>query len=182
MGIPRRRSRLDVDPVGAPGPAEGLSRARQRFRDLIDIQIVELPQEGIVKSPGTEALMRKVIELGVDVVGGMPFNEASPQESRRHIEIVFDIAREFDADIDIHVDETDDPMARTLEVLAELTIANGWQGPVTAGHTCALASYPRNYADHVIGRLRQANVNMIANPATNLMLHGRLDDYPKRRW
>ncbi len=81
----------------------------------------------------------------------------------------------------MHVDETDDPMARTLEMLAELTIANGWQGRVTAGHTCALASYPRNYADHVIDRLREANVNMIANPATNLMLQGRLDDYPKRR-
>jgi cytosine deaminase len=121
------------------------------------------------------------MKRGVDVVGGMPFNEASAQDSRRHIEIVFDIARAFDADIDMHVDETDDPKARTLEVLAELTIVNGWQGRVTAGHTCALASYPRDYADHVIARLREANVNMIANPATNLMLQGRLDDYPKRR-
>ena len=180
-GISRLRTHVDVDPIGGTRPAEGLIRARQRFGDLIDIQIVAFPQEGIVKSPGTEALMREVMRLGVDVVGGMPFNEASPQDSRRHIEIVFDIARQFDADIDMHVDETDDPAARTLEVLAELTIANGWQGRVTAGHTCALASYPRDYADHVIGRLRQANVNMIANPATNLMLQGRLDDYPKRR-
>jgi len=180
-GIFRLRTHVDVDPIGGRRPAEGLVRARERFCDLMDIQIVAFPQEGIVKSPGTEALMREVIKSGVDVVGGMPFNEASPQDSRRHIEIVFDIAREFDADIDMHVDETDDPMARTLEVLAELTIANGWQGRVTAGHTCALASYPRNYADHVIGRLRQANVNVIANPATNLMLQGRLDDYPKRR-
>jgi cytosine deaminase len=180
-GIFRLRTHVDVDPIGGTRPAEGLIRARERFRGLMDIQIVAFPQEGIVKSPGTEALMREVMKSGVDVVGGMPFNEVSPQDSRRHIEIVFDIAREFDADIDMHVDETDDPMARTLEVLAELTIANGWQGRVTAGHTCALASYPRNYADHVIGRLRQANVNMIANPATNLMLQGRLDDYPKRR-
>jgi cytosine deaminase len=180
-GIFRLRTHVDVDPIGGTRPAEGLIRTRERFRDLMDIQIVAFPQEGIVKSPGTEALMREVMKSGVDVVGGMPFNEASPQDSRRHIEIVFDIAREFDADIDMHVDETDDPMARTLEVLAELTIANGWQGRVTAGHTCALASYPRNYADHVIGRLRQANVNMIANPATNLMLQGRFDDYPKRR-
>jgi cytosine deaminase len=81
----------------------------------------------------------------------------------------------------MHVDETDDPAARTLEVLAELTISHGWQGRVTAGHTCALAGYPREYADHVIARLREANINMIANPATNLMLQGRLDDYPKRR-
>jgi len=180
-GVSKLRTHVDVDPIGGARPAEGLLRARARFRDLIDIQIVAFPQEGIVKSPGTEALMREVMKSGVDVVGGMPFNEASPEDSRRHIEIVFDIARQFDADIDMHVDETDDPMARTLEVLAELTIDNGWQGRVTAGHTCALASYPRAYADHVIGRLRQANVNMIANPATNLMLQGRLDDYPKRR-
>ena len=180
-GIFRLRTHVDVDPIGGTRPAEGLIRARDRFRDFVDIQIVAFPQEGIVKSPGTEGLMRQVMKLGVDVVGGMPFNEASPQDSRRHIEIAFDIAREFDADIDMHVDETDDPMARTLEVLAELTIKNGWQGRVTAGHTCALASYPRNYADHVIDRLREADVNMIANPATNLMLQGRLDDYPKRR-
>jgi cytosine/creatinine deaminase len=180
-GISRLRTHVDVDPIGGTRPAQGLIRARDSFRDLIDIQIVAFPQEGIVKSPGTEALMREVMKQGVDVVGGMPFNEASPQDSRRHIEIVFDIARQFDADIDMHVDETDNPMARTLEVLAELTIANGWQGRVTAGHTCALAGYPRNYADHVIARLREANVHMIANPATNLMLQGRLDDYPKRR-
>jgi cytosine deaminase len=180
-GVSRLRTHVDVDPIGGTRPAEGLVRARDRFGDLIDIQIVAFPQEGIVKSPGTEALMREVMKLGVDVVGGMPFNEASPQDSRRHIEIVFDIARQFDADIDMHVDETDDPSARTLEMLAELTIVNGWQGRVTAGHTCALASYPRDYADRVIARLREANVNMIANPATNLMLQGRLDDYPKRR-
>ncbi len=180
-GISRLRTHVDVDPIGGTRPAEGLIRARERFRDLMEIQIVAFPQEGIVKSPGTEALMRQVMQLGVDVVGGMPFNEASPQDSRRHIEIAFEIAREFDADIDMHVDETDDPSARTLEVLAELTIANGWQGRVTAGHTCALASYPRSHADHVIARLHEADVNMIANPATNLMLQGRLDDYPKRR-
>jgi cytosine deaminase len=180
-GISRLRTHVDVDPIGGTRPAEGLIRTRERFGDLIDIQIVAFPQEGIVKAPGTEALMREAMTLGVDVVGGMPFNEASPRDSRRHIEIVFDIARDFDADIDMHVDETDDPAARTLEVLAELTIANGWQGRVTAGHTCALASYPKDYADHVIGRLHEARVNMIANPATNLMLQGRLDEYPKRR-
>ncbi len=180
-GISRLRTHVDVDPIGGTRPAQGLIRARERFRGLMDIQIVAFPQEGIVRSPGTETLMREAMKLGADVVGGMPFNETSPADSRRHIEIAFDIAREFDADIDMHVDETDDPMARTLEILAELTIRHGWQGRVTAGHTCALASYPRNYADQVIGRLREAGVSMIANPATNLMLQGRLDDYPKRR-
>src|SRR3981081_3822835 len=158
-GISRLRSHVDVDPIGGTRPAEGLIRARERFRDLIDIQIVAFPQEGIIKSPGTEALMREVMKRGVDAVGGMPFNEASPRDSRRHIEIVFEIAKEFDADIDMHVDETDDPAARPLEGLCERTVPYGGQGRVTAGHTCALASYPRNYADHVIERLRAANVN-----------------------
>jgi cytosine deaminase len=180
-GVSRLRTHVDVDPIGGTRPAQGLIRARERVSDLIDVQIVAFPQEGIVKSPGTEALMRQVMEAGVDVVGGMPFNESSPEDSRRHIEIVFDIAKQFGADIDMHIDETDDPMARTLEMVAELTIENGWQGRVTAGHTCALASYPRDYADRVIARIHEAGVNMIANPATNLMLQGRLDDYPKRR-
>jgi cytosine deaminase len=75
-GISRLRTHVDVDPIGGTRPAEGLITTRERFRDLIDIQIVAFPQEGIVKSPGTEALMRQVMNLGVDVVGGMPFNEA----------------------------------------------------------------------------------------------------------
>src|SRR5882762_10238852 len=99
-GIFRLRTHVDVDPIGGTRPAEGLIRARERFRDLIDIQIVAFPQEGIVKSPGTEALMRRVMQRGVDVVGGMPFNEASPQDSRRHIENVFEIAKEVVADSD----------------------------------------------------------------------------------
>src|SRR5260370_12731378 len=142
-GISNWRTHVDVDPIGGTRPAEGLMRARDRFRDLIDIQIVAFPQEGIVKSPGTEALMREVMKSGVDVVGGMPFNEASPRDSRRHIEIVFDIARQFDADIDMHVDETDDPTARTLEMVAELTIENGWQGRVTAGADSGARARPQ---------------------------------------
>ena len=91
-GIFRLRTHVDVDPIGGTRPAQALIRARERFRDVMDIQIVAFPQEGIVKSPGTEALMREVMRLGVDVVGGMPFNENSPENSRRHIEIAFDIA------------------------------------------------------------------------------------------
>src|SRR6202790_3434484 len=113
-GISRLRTHVDVDPIGGTRPAEGLIRARDRFRDLMEIQIVAFPQEGIVKSPGTEALMRQVMKLGVDVVGGMPFNEASPQDSRRHIEIVFEIPRKFAADIEMMVEKTDDPGAAPL--------------------------------------------------------------------
>lgn len=180
-GTTRIRTHVDVDTIGGLKPVEGLVAARERYRDLVDIQIVAFPQEGILKDPGTEELMRKAMELGADVVGGMPWNERSLEDSRRHIEIAFAIAKRHDADIDMHVDETDDPRARTLEILADLTKAEGYGGRVTAGHTCALAAYPDRYARKVIRKLREAGVHMITNPATNLMLQGRLDKGPVRR-
>lgn len=180
-GVTRMRSHVDVDTIGGLRPLEGVLEARRRNEGLIDIQIVAFPQEGILKDPGTEALLRQAMEMGADVVGGMPFNEASPEDSRNHIRIVFDIAEKHDADIDMHVDETDDPAARTLEMLAQATIERGWHGRVTAGHTCALAAYPDDYASQVIAMVSEAQINMIMNPATNLMLQGRFDRHPKRR-
>jgi cytosine/creatinine deaminase len=180
-GVTHIRTHVDVDTIGGLTPMEGVLAAREKYRYIVDMQIVAFPQEGILRDKGTEELMWKAMEMGADVVGGMPFNEASPADSRRHIEIAFEIAKRYDADIDMHVDETDDPNARTLEMLADQTLANGWQGRVTAGHTCALAGYPDDYAAAVIGKVRAAGLHMITNPATNLMIQGRLDAEPKRR-
>lgn len=180
-GTTRLRTHVDIDNIGGLKPLEGVLAARNRYKGLIDIQIVAFPQEGILKNPGTEALLTKAMEMGADVVGGMPFNENSPMDSWRHIEIAFAIAREFGSGVDMHVDETDDPDARTLEMLADQTIANGWQGRVSAGHTCALAAYPHEYAAKVIAKVKQADITMITLPVTNLMLQGRLDREPRRR-
>ena len=79
---------------------------------------------------------------GVDMVGGMPHAEANLEDAQKHIDIAFEIAKEFDADVDMHIDETDDSSSRTLELLAETTIREGYQGRVIAGHCCALAAYP----------------------------------------
>jgi len=180
-GVTRIRSHVDIDNIGGLRPLEGVAEARRRHSDVMDIQIVAFPQEGILKNGGTEELMWQAMEAGADVVGGMPFNEKHPQDSARHISIAFEIAMKYDADIDMHVDETDDVGARTLEMLAQQTIEHGWQGRVTAGHTCALAGYPEDYANAVIALVREAEIHMITNPATNLMLQGRLDAQPKRR-
>jgi len=180
-GVTHIRTHVDVDTIGGLKPMEGVLAAREKYRHIVDIQIVAFPQEGILRDRGAEELMWKAMEMGADLVGGMPFNEDSPADSRRHIEIAFEIAKKHDADIDMHVDETDDPMARTLEMLADQTLINGWQGRVTAGHTCALAGYPAEYAAAVIEKVKAANLHMITNPATNLMLQGRLDIEPKRR-
>ena len=175
------RSHVDVDTVGGLKPLYGVLEARKRYRDIADVQIVAFPQEGIVQDPGCEELMREAMELGADAVGGMPYNEMTEGDSKRHIDICFEIAREFDADIDMHVDETDDPNARTLQYLAAKTIRENYQGRVTAGHTCALGSYDPYYAAKVIDLVKLADINMVTNPATNLMLEGRLDRGPIRR-
>jgi cytosine deaminase len=180
-GITHIRTHVDVDSIGGLRPLRGVAKAREKYAPFVDMQIIAFPQEGILRNPGAEKLMWEAMEQGADVVGGMPFNEASPADSARHIAIAFEIARRFDADIDMHVDETDDPYARTLEMLADQTMQNGWEGRVTAGHTCALAGYPDDYAGKVMDKVAKARLHMITNPATNLMLQGRLDAQPKRR-
>jgi len=180
-GTTRMRTHVDVDTIGGLMPLKGLLATRKVFKGLMDLQIVAFPQEGIIRDPGTEELMRKAMELGADLVGGMPHHERSHDEAKHHIDIAFDIAREFDADIDMHVDETDNPNSRSLEYLAEKTIAEGYQGRVTAGHTCALAAYPDEYAREVIRKVKLADINMITNPATNLVIQGREDKQPIRR-
>src|SRR5258708_16589928 len=145
------------------------------------MRVVAFPQGGTLRDKGTEELMWKAMDMGADGVGGMPFNEDSPVESARHIAIAFEIAKSFNAAIDMHVDETDDAKGGTWERVAEQTMANGYEGRVTAGHTCALAAYPADYARVVIDKVKRARLHMITNPATNLMLQGRLDAEPKRR-
>jgi cytosine deaminase len=175
------RSHVDVDTVGGLKPLRGVVEARKRYRDIADVQIVAFPQEGIIQNQGTEDLMREAMEMGADLVGGMPYNEMTDDDSKRHIDICFEIAKEYDADIDMHVDETDDPNARTLQYLAAKTIRENYHGRVTACHTCALGSYDPYYAAKVVDLVRQARMNMVTNPATNLMLEGRLDRGPIRR-
>ncbi|KPL17684.1 MAG: hypothetical protein AMJ92_11375 [candidate division Zixibacteria bacterium SM23_81] len=175
------RTNVDVDTIGKLVPVEALLEVKKRFAGICRLQIVAFPQEGILKNPGTEELLRQAMKIGADVVGGMPFNERTMADSQRHIDICFEIAKEFGADIDMHVDETDDPSARTLELLAAKTIQEGYQGRVTAVHTCALAAYDDVYAAKVIGLVKEAGLNMITNPATNLMLQGRMDTEPRRR-
>ncbi len=180
-GTTRMRTHADVDTIGGLTPIKGLLAVREKFKNIMDIQIVAFSQEGILRDLGTEELMRKAMELGADLVGGMPHHERPYSKAKPHIDICFEIAKEFDADIDMHVDETDDPNSRSLEYLAEKTVEEGYQGRVTAGHTCALAAYPDDYAKEVIRKVKLANINMITNPVTNLVIQGRGDKQPIRR-
>ncbi|HLW60033.1 MAG TPA: amidohydrolase family protein [bacterium] len=180
-GVTEIRTHVDVDPIGGLTPLRGVAEARRRYRDLCRIQIVAFPQEGIVKSPGTDRLLARAMRAGAEVVGGMPHNEDTPADSVRHIDTAFALARRYRADIDMHVDETDDPQSRTLAELAARTLRHHYGGRVTAGHICALAAYDDPYAAKVINLMARAGVNVVTNPATNLMLQGRFDRQPIRR-
>ena len=180
-GTTRIRTHVDVDTVGGLTPLQGVMQAAREHADLCDVQVVVFPQEGIIRDPGTAELMDAAMREGGDVVGGMPHWEPTEEAAREHIGICMRLAQRHDADIDMHVDETDDPRSRTLAMLIEATEGSGWQGRVTASHCCAMAAWSDEYAIEVIRRAAAADLNFVTNPATNLLLQGRMDGEPRRR-
>ncbi len=180
QGILAIRTHVDVcDPSLVA--LDAMLEVKEEVKDLVDLQIVAFPQEGIVSFPNGENLMRKALEMGADVVGGIPHYEFSREDGIKSIDIILSLAKEFDKDIDVHIDETDDDQSRFLEYLASKTIKEGYQGRVTASHTTAMHSYNNAYAYKLFGVLKKAKMNIIANPLDNIALQGRFDNYPIRR-
>jgi cytosine/creatinine deaminase len=175
------RSHVDVDTIGGLTGLEGVAAARADHADLCSVQLVAFPQEGIERDPGTAELMARAMESGADVVGGMPHWEADLDAARRHIAFCLDLAVRHDADVDMHVDETDDPYWRSFEILVEEAERRDWGPRTTAGHLCAMAGWEDGYAAAVIARAAAAGVMVAANPPTNLMLQGRAGGEPRRR-
>ncbi len=175
------RSHVDVDTIGGLVPLHGVLQAAREHEDLCDVAVVAFPQEGIVRDPGAAELMDAAMQNGASVVGGMPHWERSVADARRHIDICLDLAERYDADVDMHVDETDDPRSRTLELLLDATEDRGWQGRVTASHCCAMAAWETPVVEKVVRRLAELDVRMVTNPATNLLLQGRGDGLTPRR-
>ncbi len=180
-GTTRIRSHVDVDTIGGLTPLRGVLQAAREHADLCDIQTVAFPQEGIIRDPGTAELMDAAMREGADVVGGMPHWERDEQAARDHIGVCMDLAQRYGADVDMHIDETDDPGSRTLAMLIDATVDRGWQGRVTAGHCCSMAAWDDQYATDVLTRAAAAQLRFVTNPATNLLLQGRLDREPRRR-
>jgi cytosine deaminase len=175
------RSHVDVDTIGGLKGLHGVAAARDDHADLCTVQLVAFPQEGIWRDPGTDELMAEAMRSGADVVGGMPHWEEDLDAARRHIEFCLRLAVERNADVDMHVDETDDPYWRSFELLVDEAERRDWGPRTTAGHLCAMASWEDAYAADVIARAARAGVMVATNPPTNLMLQGRADAEPRRR-
>jgi cytosine/creatinine deaminase len=169
------RAFADVDTIGGLTPVQALLEVKRRFERLIKLEVVAFPQEGIIRDPGSDRLMEEAIELGCDVVGGLPWYERSDRHVHDHVDFCFQLAQRTGRDIHMLVDDTDDPTSRSLEYVALRTIEEGYQGRVTASHCGALAAYDDNHAGRVIALVRDAQITIASNTQISLVLDGRND-------
>jgi len=179
-GVQFVRSHVDVcDPELKA--VRALVELRQEIGDQMTLQLVAFPQQGIMSFDGGQDLMRKAVDLGVDVVGAIPHFELTREYGEQSIKFAFALADNKGLRVDIHCDETDDDQSRFVEVMAAETIRLGMGGRVTASHTTAMHSYNNAYAYRLINNLKRAQMHMVTNPLDNSTLQGRFDSYPIRR-
>lgn len=165
-GVTHIRAFGDVDHKAKLEGIKALIRAREEFKGIVDIQVVAFPQDGIVREPGAEELMHQAMQLGADVVGGIPWIEYTEKDERAHIEKMFAIAREFNKPVSMLVDDAGDPTLHTLEYLAVKAIETGWESRALAHHARAMQLYPAPYFAKVAALLRKANMGVVSDPHT----------------
>lgn len=169
------RAFADVDSKAGLVGVKALIKAREEFRGVVDVQVVAFPQDGVVREPGAADLVREAMDLGADVVGGIPWIEFTDQDEQQHIDKMFEIARAYDKNISMLVDDAGDPGLRTLEMLALATLRDGWEGRVLAHHARAMALYPEPYFLKLTALLKKARLGVISDPHTG-PLHARVKE------
>ncbi len=174
------RSHVDVtDPTLVA--LDALLEVRERVREVVDLQLVAFPQEGILSFPQGEALLAEAVRRGVDVVGAIPHFEDTREDGVRSVEIAVELAQRHGLRVDAHCDEIDDEQSRFIEVLATRAARSGLRERVTASHTTAMGSYNPAYSHKLHRIVARSGIHMVSNPMVSLHLQGRFDDYPKRR-
>lgn len=167
------RAFADVDSKAKLIGLKALLRAREEFKGIVDVQVVAFPQDGVVREPGTVDLIKQAMDLGADVVGGIPWIEYTEADEKTHIDEMMKIAQKHDADISMLVDDAGDPGLRTLEMLAVKTIETGRIGRSLAHHARAMALYPEPYFRKVAALLKKAQMGVVSDPHTG-PLHARV--------
>ncbi|MDJ0630194.1 MAG: amidohydrolase family protein [Rhodobacter sp.] len=180
MGLLAIRSHVDTCDDSLKG-VEALLHVREAVRPYLDLQLVAFPQDGLLRDPTAHANTLRALDMGVDVVGGIPHFERTMADGAESVRILCQIAADRGLPVDMHCDETDDPNSRHIESLAYETQRLGLQGRVAGSHLTSMHSMDNYYVSKLIPLIAEAEISAIPNPLINIMLQGRHDTYPKRR-
>ncbi|HMW22510.1 MAG TPA: amidohydrolase family protein [Burkholderiaceae bacterium] len=180
QGLLAIRSHVDTsDP--SLRPVRAMLEVRRRVAPYLDLQLVAFPQDGVLRTPGGLDSLTRALDLGVDVVGGIPHFERTMADGAASVRLLCELAAERGLPVDMHCDESDDPLSRHIETLAFETQRLGLQGRVNGSHLTSMHSMDNYYVSKLIPLIAEAQVSAVANPLINITLQGRHDTYPKRR-
>ena len=180
QGLLAIRSHVDIcDPRLLA--VDALLEVREEVSPYLDLQLVAFPQDGFFRAPKASELLETALDRGVDVVGGIPHFERTMDEGKKSVEVLCRIAAERGLRVDMHCDESDDPLSRHIETLTAETVRHGLQGKVTGSHLTSMHSMDNYYVSKLLPLMAEAEINVVSNPLINITLQGRHDTYPKRR-
>ena len=179
-GVQFIRSHVDVTDPRLTA-METMLELKEELKDVVDIQLVAFPQEGILSYPNGKRLMEDAVRMGADAVGAIPHFEFTREYSVESLNFALRLAADQDKLVDVHCDEIDDEASRGLETVAARALEYGLFDKVTASHTTAMHSYNNAYVLRLMRLLKMSRINFVANPLVNTHLQGRVDTYPKRR-
>ncbi|HCQ66610.1 MAG TPA: cytosine deaminase [Rhodobacteraceae bacterium] len=180
QGLLAIRSHVDTTPAHLRG-VTALIEVREKVKDYLDLQLVAFPQDGLYRAQGARENLIRALDMGVDVVGGIPHFERTMEDGRASVRDLCEIAADRGLPVDMHCDETDDPASRHIETLAYETQRLGLGGRVVGSHLTSMHSMDNYYVSKLLPLIAEAQVAAIPNPLINIVLQGRHDSYPKRR-
>lgn len=180
QGVQAIRTHIDVTEPGLVGLKAALE-VKSELKDILDLQIVAFPQEGMYAYKGGDELVEESLKMGADCVGAIPHYELAREFGEKSIHKAVELAVKYDKLIDVHCDETDDIQSRFLELLNALVTIEGIGTKTAASHTCSFGSADNSYAFRMMNLLKKSGINFISCPTENIYLQGRQDTYPKRR-
>jgi cytosine/creatinine deaminase len=160
---------------------EALLEVKRRVAPYLDLQLVAFPQDGVLRDPQGMDKLKRALAMGVDVVGGIPHFERTSEQGALSIKLLCELAAEQGKLVDMHCDESDDPLSRHIETLAFETQRLGLHGRVTGSHLTSMHSMDNYYVSKLLALMAEAQVHVVSNPLINITLQGRHDTYPKRR-
>lgn len=182
LGTTAVRAFADVDTTNGLISLKSLLRVKEKFKDVMDMQVVAFPQEGIIRDEGTKELLEKSMELGADVVGGIPWYERDSGSALKHTDIIFEIAKKYGKDVHTLIDDNSDSNSRNIEYFLTKAIKERYNGRVAASHCRGRLDSPdETYSRHIVGLAKEANLTVVENSHVSLFMYGRTDAHPVRR-